>query len=104
MRNSNLTPWENHFDFHLSQDFYYLKGRGSKIELVFDILNVSNLLNKNWGTSYSSVYNIDLLQVNNVTPDASGNMIGDFSFFNNAPVVSDIESRWHAQIGVRVTF
>ena len=103
-RNSHLTPWENHFDLHFSQDFFYLKERGSKVELVFDILNVANLLNKKWGTSYSSVYNIDKLAVNKTTADANGNQIGDFSFYDNTTNINDVDSRWHAQIGLRVTF
>lgn len=104
-RNSHLTPWENRFDLHISQDFYYLKERGSKVELVFDILNVANLLNKNWGTTYGSVYNINKLQVQGVedgaTPDTK---VASFQYFDNTPFVSDVASRWHAQIGLRVTF
>ena len=104
-RNSNLTPWENRFDLHISQDFYYLKGRGSKVELVFDILNVANLLNKNWGTNYTSVYNINKLQVQNVNNGtAPDTKVATFQYFDNTPHVSDVASRWHAQIGLRVTF
>lgn len=104
-RNSNLTPWENRFDLHISQDFYYLKGRGSKVELVFDILNVANLLNKNWGTNYTSAYNINKLQVQNVNNGtAPDTKVATFQYFDNTPHVSDVASRWHAQIGLRVTF
>ena len=104
-RNSNLTPWENRFDLHISQDFYYLKERGSKVELVFDILNVANLLNKNWGTTYGSVYNINKLQVQGVEDGAAPDTkVASFQYFDNTPFVSDVASRWHAQIGLRVTF
>jgi hypothetical protein len=64
-----MAPWENHFDFHLSQDFFYLKDRGSKVSLVFDILNVGNLINKHWGEFYSSAYNENILQVQSVSFD-----------------------------------
>ena len=104
-RNSHLTPWENRFDLHISQDFYYLKERGSKVELVFDILNVANLLNKNWGTTYSSVYNINKLRVAGTADGTAANTkVASFQYFDNAPYVSDVASRWHAQIGLRVTF
>ena len=43
-RNSSLTPWEHMLDLHFAQDFYYLKERGSKITLTFDILNLGNLI------------------------------------------------------------
>ena len=104
-RNSHLTPWENRFDLHISQDFYYLKERGSKVELVFDILNVANLLNKNWGTTYSSVYNINKLRVAGTADGTAANTkVASFQYFDNVPYVSDVASRWHAQIGLRVTF
>ena len=84
-RNSHLTPWENRFDLHISQDFYYLKERGSKIELVFD--------------------NISKLQVQGVEDGAAPDTkVASFQYFDNTPFVSDVASRWHAQVGLRVTF
>jgi hypothetical protein len=44
-----MAPFENHFDFHFTQDFFYLKERGSKVSLVFDILNVSNMIQQALG-------------------------------------------------------
>lgn len=103
-RNSNLTPWENQFDFHFAQDFFYLKNRGSKITLVFDILNVANLLNHDWGTVYSSSYGYPILKVDNVKEDAAGNKYAVFSFAGQKPEIVNIASRWHMQLGMRVTF
>ena len=104
-RNSHLSPWENRFDLHISQDFFYMKERGGKVELVFDILNVANLLNKDWGTTYGSVYNINKLQVQSVDDGSAPNTkVASFQYFDNTPHVSDVASRWHAQIGLRVTF
>jgi hypothetical protein len=103
-RNSNLTPWENQFDLHFAQDFFYLKNRGSKVTLVFDILNVANLLNHDWGTVYSNTSAQSILNVDNVKTDAAGNRYGVFSFSGQGPKVSDIASRWHMQLGMRVTF
>lgn len=103
-RNSNHAPWENHFDLHLAQSFYYLKERGSKIELTFDILNVANLLNKNWGTYYSSAYNHTILRVSSLTKDSEGNVTPTYSWSGDSPSKDNVESRWHAQIGLRVTF
>jgi hypothetical protein len=103
-RNSNIAPWENQFDLHFAQDFFYLKERGSKISLVFDILNVANLLNHDWGTSYSSAVNRQILKVDAIKDDKAGNKYGVFSFSGQKLEISNIASRWHMQIGMRVTF
>ena len=103
-RNSNMAPWENQFDLHFAQDFFYLKNRGSKVTLVFDILNVANLLNHDWGTTYSNSTTQQILSVDAVKDDAAGNKYGVFSFQGNSPRIYDIGSRWHMQLGMRVTF
>ena len=103
-RNSNLAPWENQFDLHFAQDFFYLKNRGSKVTLVFDILNVANLLNHDWGTSYSSTTAQQILKVDAIKDDKAGNKYGVFSFAGQGLQINNISSRWHMQLGLRVTF
>ena len=103
-RNSNLAPWENQFDLHIAQDFFYLKNRGSKVSLVFDILNVANLLNHDWGTSYSSTTACQILKVDAVKDDKAGNKYGVFSYAGQGMQINNIASRWHMQLGLRVTF
>lgn len=103
-RNSNLAPWENQFDLHIAQDFFYLKNRGSKVSLVFDILNVANLLNHDWGTTYSSSTAQQILRVDAVKDDKAGNKYGVFSYAAQGLQINNIASRWHMQLGLRVTF
>jgi|JI8StandDraft_2_1071088.scaffolds.fasta_scaffold15361_1 hypothetical protein len=47
-RNSGTNPWVNSFDLRISQE---LPGffEGDKFTLALDVLNVGNLLNKDWG-------------------------------------------------------
>lgn len=49
-RNSALTPWYNRVDARLLQDFY-IKTGNTKHTLQFsvDVINLPNLINKNWG-------------------------------------------------------
>ncbi len=103
-RYSNSAPWENHFDLHLAEDFFYLKNKGEKISLTFDVMNVGNLINHNWGTVYSSAYNVSPLKVTKLTADANGNQVPTYSYQGGQVYVSDFLSRWHGQIGLRVTF
>jgi hypothetical protein len=103
-RYSNSAPWENHFDLHLAEDFYYLNGKDGKVSLTFDILNIGNLLNKKWGANYSSYYNVQILKVTALTSDENGDKIPTYSFQGSEVSKSDFYSRWHAQVGLRVTF
>jgi hypothetical protein len=49
-RNIGLLPWLNRMDFKFMQDFYIHTGnRTHNLQVTLDILNVSNLLNKDWG-------------------------------------------------------
>ena len=103
-RNSNSAVWENHFDLHFAQDFFYLKKKGSKLQLVVDIINVANLLNHNWGTYYSGTVYENILEVSEVNKADDGTRTAVYSFLGNSPKKNDLYSRWHAQVGLRLTF
>lgn len=99
-RYSNLAPFENHFDLHIAENIFYLKERGSKIQITFDITNFGNLLNKEWGTYYSSAYNLQVLKYEHIK-DTNEDV---FSFNNGKIDINDIYSRWRAQLGLKVIF
>ncbi|MDD2797477.1 MAG: TonB-dependent receptor [Bacteroidales bacterium] len=103
-RYSNSAPWENHFDLHLAEDFFYRKNRSEKISLTFDIVNFGNLINKKWGAVYGSDYNISPLKVTALTADANGNQVPTYSFQADEVYKSDFLSRWHGQVGLKITF
>lgn len=103
-RNSNLAKWENHIDLHIAQDFFYLNKRGSKVSLTFDIINFTNMLNKKWGTVYSDSWSVSILQVASTQKDANGNYTASYKWLGNKIDESPVSSRWHAQVGLRVTF
>ena len=106
-RNADNTPWENHFDFRFMQEFSLKIGKEyHSLQLSFDILNVGNLLNREWGlerniTYYAPISYGKFKNENGI--DESG-----FRYLNGAdykPLTnSDFYSRWRAQIGVRYSF
>ena len=115
-RNADRTPWENHFDVKINQDFYLVKQH--KLSVSFDLLNVGNLLNKNWGWAYF-VTNQDaspLTVVSQPTANASGTVTAGPTFtFDQTKLtqvngtyrpygVSDFLSRWRGQLSVHYTF
>jgi predicted lipoprotein with Yx(FWY)xxD motif len=53
-RNGLVYPWIHQFDLKINQDYFMkIAGKQHKIQLGLDILNVGNLINKNWGKRYS---------------------------------------------------
>lgn len=101
-RNSNHTKWEHEINLHLAQTIYNPKGLG-KLEFTFDIINFANMLNKKWGAVYGGVYNLSPLTVASLKTE-QGQTTPNY-YFNQATVVkNDTPSRWHAQVGIRLTF
>lgn len=104
-RNSNLTKWEHEINLHVAQDIFYLKERGSKIQVTFDVINFANMLNKKWGANYYLPYNVAPVTVSGKT-NAEGILVPEYTFKDQSNVLTknDISSRWHCQVGVRLTF
>jgi hypothetical protein len=113
-RNGARTPWNNQMDLRLMHDFNFKVGGGktNTLQVTFDIINFSNMLNKNWGVYYytpntlnssvdpglsitSKVYNpsTQTYTVNATykTPTAKWS-------------IDQFSSRWQAQVGVRYSF
>jgi TonB dependent receptor len=102
-RNGARTPWNSQMDIHLSQDIHVGK---SNFQFTFDIINVGNLIHKNWGqqTFVANTLNsgYQLITVSSVTNDQA------VYRFNN-PVgkpyqVDPIASKWQGQAGIRWIF
>ncbi len=100
-RYSNTAPFEHHWDLHFAQNIFYLKERGSKVQLTFDVINFSNMLCHNWGTYYEGIYNLAVLKCESVDAESR---VATFSYNNPKLAISDLYSRWHAQIGFKVIF
>ncbi len=108
-RNSEFSPWTNSFDVRITQQ---LPGfmEGHKAEVALDILNVGNLINKDWGRVDEIAFQGGGAQarsfVNFNGIDAQGRYI--YSLNNT---VEDFvtrqsrgESQWAAQITLRYRF
>lgn len=103
-RYADNLPFESRFDLHIAQNIKFATGKWMhNFEISLDIMNVANLLNKDWGRVYSSSsYVSDMYAPLNY----SGN--GQYQF-NNKPdyelfTPNDLYSRWRGQIGLKYTF
>ncbi|HEY0895199.1 MAG TPA: hypothetical protein VGE15_01475, partial [Sphingobacteriaceae bacterium] len=98
-RNGARTPWEHQFDLRISQDLgVNVRGAKNTLQFTFDIFNVGNLLNKDWGRAYSVNNNaVELVSVSGT----------GFNFNRSNPEgynISDLGSRWQGQFGIRYIF
>jgi hypothetical protein len=109
-RNGALLPWRNRFDFKLLQDvFTNIKGKKNTLQFSLDILNVSNLINSNWGIrQFTSLSNGAILAptVNATAGTATyqlarvRNALPTNSFTN----LVSTSGTWGAQAGLRFIF
>ncbi len=124
-RNADRLPFENHFDVRIAQDIYF---KSHKLQIFFDVVNVSALLNKDWGRSYGgsgadgffpvtttlfSPIAGAALKKDGVTFAATANNPAFQFNINNFTKIGDVYrpypvadflSRWNSQIGVRYSF
>ena len=88
-----------------AQDIFYDKVGKRKLQVTFDVVNLSNMLNRNWGLYYSNTLYRAPLTLVGKTSDASGNVVPKFSISeDNVIYLSDFSSRWRCQLGVKLTF
>lgn len=103
-RYAAIAPWRSRWDLKILQDYNFTVAgdKTNTIQLSFDILNFGNLLNSDWG----------VVQIpNNIQPvsvSVDENNVPSYSFnpslTNTFSPLSDVISRWQAQIGLRYIF
>ena len=106
-KNSLRQPWRNQFDMRIAQDF---KLGDKKLQITLDILNVLNLINKDWGqVKYIANGSYSLLAFEgydkttgamraSYKPNSKGNSA------DNIYSIDDLASRWQLQLGLRFSF
>ena len=114
-RNGAFTPWNNNLDFRFSQDFKFGNGKHKQvITFTYDIVNLTNLLSKNWGQYYfspntfNSTSSIGLAAKSGGTPafTAASTTYPKYTFTDpGVPYSVDLfASRWQMQFGLRYAF
>lgn len=119
-RNAFLFPWFHKIDLRWTQDiFRNIGGQQNKVQFTVDIVNVANLLNRNWGiwkvfnnmqnvltrASATGADGVPGLQMNSIieTNPVTGvqEAVLPTTPFQNQ---SNFNNTWQAQIGLRYTF
>lgn len=120
-RNAVILPYFKRADLNITQDFFVKAGKNrttkNTIRVEFNMINLSNFLNKNWGlyqNAYTGFNNgtVSVLTYKGIDA-ATGRPTYSFPYLdknNLIPVTSSTKtntdqlSRWQAQIGVRYIF
>jgi hypothetical protein len=125
--NSTMYPWFKHLDLNITQDIYfYTKNKTDRdkhtLRLSVDIVNVGNLVNRNWGlvktpAAGSNFLKFEGMAADGKTPlfsfpylDAANQVPVVNSFANNTSLTNFAQgqtftgSRWQMQFGVRYLF
>ena len=112
-RNGDFTPWNIQADMRIMDEFRFSdkKENSQSIQISLSIINVGNMINKDWGRSYfvpntfNSTASVGLTKTGNLGGVATGDPIYTFSAPTSAPyVVDQFASRFQAQFGVRYSF
>ncbi len=109
-RNESRSPFENLFDLKIAQDVSFKVGeKKHTFQLTFDIFNLGNFLNPNWGKSYfvgDGGY-FRLLRFVDFEPDTTTPRFA-FDGVEGDPwtliQTGTRSARWYSQIGIRYSF
>ena len=115
-RNGSRTPFEHTIDFRLAQDFFINTGEiRHTLQVAFDIFNLGNLLNKDWGRKYYisngtySLIKFESFETGTNTPlytfrrpsEAGVSTKDDIFSISDSGIGS---SRWYGQLSIRYSF
>jgi hypothetical protein len=113
-RNGDKTPWNIQADMRI-MDEIKIKSKETthSIQISLSVINIGNLINKDWGRSYfvpntfNSTTSVGLTKVGNVATGLPG--AGDPTYNFRVPTttpytVDQFASRYQAQLGLRYSF
>lgn len=106
-RNGGRTPWNTQLDLRISNEFKLGKKTKNTLQILIDVINFTNLLNKNWGHQYfvpnTTNAGYSLITVKSI--NSAGLATYQFNNPTSSPwQIDPIASRWQMQLGVRFNF
>lgn len=118
-RNGVRAPFSHIFDLHLAQDFFIGQKNGKRhaLQITFDVFNLGNLINKDWGRMYTTrsgtnmnYNNYGLIDFIGFEADGTTPQFNYTGASDKNKTVASIDdrglqtARWQSQLGVRYTF
>jgi hypothetical protein len=108
-RNEAFTPWNNQADLHFAQELHFSDTK-NYFTFTVDIINLTNLLDKNWGLSYFSPDTFNSTASIGLTPSFPAKQNpGNYPVYTfqnpGKPYSVDyFDSRYQVQVGIRYNF
>ncbi len=111
-RNANVSPWTNQIDIRLAQEIPLGFG-DTRAEVFLDIQNLGNLINRDWGQTQEASFPYSYMVPAAFAGVRDGKYVYDVSGMVNEGTgrvanaelpYRNFESRWAAQIGIKVEF
>jgi hypothetical protein len=106
-KNGSRSPFTHVIDLKFTQNFAVdAGGREHRFQFTFDVFNVANLINSEWGVIYGNPFDFNIInyegqEENGTTPQFSFTepTVGKESYN-----IANVLSRWRGRIGVRYIF
>ncbi|MEN3038606.1 MAG: TonB-dependent receptor [Candidatus Kryptonium sp.] len=95
-------PWSHQVDARLAIEIPTIYGQ--KLEITFDVLNLTNLLNKDWGLVKAVTFQRAFLLTFHSLDPTTGKPRFRWTGTPVRELPLDLASRWQAQIGIKYTF
>jgi hypothetical protein len=103
-RNASREPWYHGLDARIAQDIPIPGLKEHRLQLTLDIVNVLNLMNKDWGKLRFVSNQNDVPWTYKGIDAATGKEKIQFSDRASIFSLSQLSSRWQAQLGLRYSF
>ena len=111
-RNGARLPYTNNLDLKVLQDFNLKLGKQTyTFQLSWDVYNLGNLINRDWGRSYFASFNsfslvtfAGYVSAANLTPQYKFNPTITTPYNFNNTATPAYANRWISQIGLRMSF
>ncbi len=109
-KNSNFLPYASFLDLSVRQDFAVnAGGKSHKLQLSWDVFNLANLLNPEWGVRYNVPGDFNNYFLYNFEGYAEDGTTPQFSYTEEAVGIdalniSNFGSRWRMRLGLRYIF
>jgi hypothetical protein len=103
-RNSSREPWYHDVDARIAQDIPIPGLKDNRLQVTLDIVNVLNLLNKDWGKfEYVSNQNDTPWTLSGIDA-ATGKQKINYAPRTSHYALNQLYSRWQMQLGLRYSF
>lgn len=110
-RNAGRTPWNVQADLHFVQEFHFGGKADNFLSFTVDVINLTNLINANWGIQYFSPNTFNATASTGLVPtlyppqqNAEHGPVYRFSDPGQPYAVDYFGSRCQVQLGLRYTF